>query len=188
MTNQVERKTALVWLRILLLVVLGGVLQIQLGWDSFVTLDYVIFGCYLVWVIVGIFLPNRYFRRDWLLAVIFLTDTVFSIFLIRRLDNFNGDFFLVYFIAIFLAVFARTMVGSAGVSVLAIFLYGLLGYLRNGQFVPMDSSKLMLLPFLFVASVLAGYLAEETSKELEEKKRLRNVSNILAEKVDLATG
>ena len=91
MTNQVERKTALVWLRILLLVVLGGVLQIQLGWDSFVTLDYVIFGCYLVWVIVGIFLPNRYFRRDWLLAVIFLTDTVFSIFLPVGSDDERGE-------------------------------------------------------------------------------------------------
>jgi PAS domain S-box-containing protein len=187
MVNQVERKTALMWLRVLLLVVLGGVIEIQLGWDALKTGDYIIFGCFAVWVNAGIFMPKRFFRKDWALAVIFIADTVFSIFLIRLLDNFSGDFFLVYFIAIFLAVLARTMVGSAGVSVLAIFLYGILQYLRSGQFVPMDSTKLMLLPFLFVASVLAGFLAEETSKEIDEKKRLRNVSNILAEKVDLAT-
>lgn len=185
--THMERKTALTWLRFLLLASLFGCLYYHVGVAHLTTLNRVLYGVFSAWVLSAIFMPMPWFRRDTVLGAFFVVDTLFVLFFMRLLSDGSSDIYLIYFLTLFLGVMARTMVGSAGASVLAIGLYSFLQYTRNGEFRSFDASQLIFLPFLFIASIEAGFLSEETSKEIDEKKRLRNISNMLAEKVDLAT-
>jgi PAS domain S-box-containing protein len=185
--NPMNRKTALLLLRCLIVASLGGMLHIQLGWVRLSVMDYALFFSFLLWVSLSWLAPSSWFHKGFFLGILFLVDTAFSLSLVRVLDDATGDIYLLYFITLFLGVMARSMVGSAIASLAVISFYIAIQYAKTGLLFEFEPSQLFYLPFLYVASVEAGFLTIETNKELEEKRRLRDVSNILAEKVDLAT-
>jgi len=181
------RKAALLWLCALVLASIGAMWQFRLGWNQLQTIDYVLFVFFGTWIFSTLFMPHDWFRKDTFLGALFIVETGFVLALLRPLDEGASDIYLIYFMNLFLGAMARTMVGSAGAPILVIPLYSFIKYIKTGYFLQFDPSQLIYLPFLYISSVLVGYLAEETSKELDEKKRLRTISTVLAEKVDLAT-
>ena len=182
------RRSLLFILRFLSVVTLG-IMQVSGpdGWRATPDLYRWIMLAYAVWVLLGWALKPKLYRKTTILVTLFLVDTVLALVLLQGLSSLYGELFLIYFVTIFVAVLAQSVSGGVAAAVLSILLYAFLQYLRTGQYFIFDADHLIRYPFILVTGVLCGFLAEEGQRDDGEKKRLRDTTNMLADKVDLAT-
>ncbi len=138
--------------------------------------------------IVGmLFLRAPWFENKNLLSGLFIADTLFisaGLFLSGVGDT---DLFLIFFTTIFISALSQDVKSVFSVAIVACTLYGFLQYKTTGQFELSDTVFMVRFPFLFVAAAMSGFMAMETKKNRDEKSRLMDMNQFLAEQADAST-
>jgi K+-sensing histidine kinase KdpD len=93
------------------------------------------------------------------------------------------DFYLIYFLIIFIASVGQDIRGSIPIAVVASVLYGWLLYRSNPGISIMDSAILIRVPFLFIVSLISIYWSTTMRRQLKSKKELETFARKLEDEV-----
>jgi len=135
--------------------------------------------------IAGMFFmaPER-FENKGLLSSLFVADTLFITAGLYLSGIRDTDLFLIFFTTVFISALSQDVKSVFSVAIVACALYLFLQYKTTGEFMASDTVSLVRFPFLFLAAAMSGFLAMETKKHEDERKRLQGMNLILAGQVD----
>lgn len=150
---------------------------LQLHVEVFLSL----FACSIVGMI---FLGKRWFENKAILSAFFVADIFFITAGLYLSGLRDTDLFLIFFTTVFISALSQDVKSVFSVAVVACALYVFLQYKTTGEFVASDTVSLIRFPFLFLAAAMSGFLAMETKKHEDEKKRLEGMNAILAGQAD----
>jgi PAS domain S-box-containing protein len=129
------------------------------------------------------FLPETKFSRPAVPFAIFMTD-VFAVSLaIYLTQGLQTDFYIIYFLIIFIASVGQDIRGSIPIAIVASILYGWLLYRTNPGISIMDSAILIKVPFLFIVSLISSYWSSTMRREVREKTELQAVTRNLEDEI-----
>lgn len=135
--------------------------------------------------IVGIFfVGTKWFENKSLLSTLFVADTLFITAGLYLSGIRDTDLFLIFFTTVFISALSQDVKSVFSVAIVACALYLFLQYKTTGEFVVSDTVSLVRFPFLFLAAAMSGFLAMETKKHEDERKRLTGMNVILAGQAD----
>lgn len=154
---------------------------------------YLIALLYFISNIIFYFIPENKFSRPVVTFAIFLIDVVAISLAIYLSQGMQTDFYLIYFLIIFIASVGQDLRGSIPIAVVASVLYGWLLLRANPGISILDSAILIRIPFIFIVSIISSYWSTEIRRELTEKKELedfarrleREIARMTAEETDL---
>ncbi len=139
---------------------------------------------FIMSVLGMIFLKAQWFENKGLLAGLFIADTLFiSVGLILSGVG-DTDLFLVFFTTVFISALSQDVKSVFSVTVVACVLYGFLQCKTTGHLELSNTVFMVRFPFLFVAAAMSGFMAMETKKHQNEKMRLTDMNQFLAEQAD----
>lgn len=142
---------------------------------------------YFVSNLILYFIPATKFSRPVVTFAIFLTD-VFAVSLaIYVTQGLQTDFYLVYFLIIFIASVGQDIRGSIPTAIVASILYGWLIYRANPGLSIMDPAILIKVPFLFVVALISSYWSTAMRREHREKNELEAFARNLEEEITRIT-
>lgn len=164
---------------------------------SFGTPAYLLGVAFLVSNIILMFIPKERFAYPLVSSVIVLMDAGFVSLAIYLTSGFNTDFYLVYFLVIFIAAMRQDLKGSIMAGVIAISLYGWLASKSSADFHILSTPFLIRAVFFLLISTFSGFLAhrakvhdearrvaELRTKQLEERLRVsESMSDISIQKL-----
>ncbi|MEW6356621.1 MAG: GAF domain-containing protein [Planctomycetota bacterium] len=150
---------------------------------------YSVLGVFLASNIVLLFQPFQRFESERITGWIFCFDTFFVSVFVFYLRARATEFYLVYFLTIFIAASSRSSAAAAGTSLVTAVIYGVLTkYGKTG--VELHSvSFVMRVIFFFVTAMVVGYFAEQVKKEREAREaaqRMLRLSSRLATLFDIS--
>ncbi|MGD8979583.1 MAG: hypothetical protein PVH23_05900, partial [candidate division WOR-3 bacterium] len=119
--------------------------------------SYVVALLYLLTNLVLYFVPETKFSRPLTTFGVFLIDIVAISLAIYFTQGMQTDFYLIYFLIIFIASVGQNIRGSIFIAIVASALYGWLLVRSNPGISILDSAILIRVPFLFVVSLISGY-------------------------------
>jgi len=148
---------------------------------------------YFISNIIFYFIPETKFSRPVVTFAIFLTDVIAISLAIYLAQGMQTDFYLIYFLIIFIASVGQDLRGSIPIAIVASILYGWLLLRANPGISILDSAILIRIPFIFIVSIISSYWSTEIRRELTEKKELENfahrleqeIARMTAEEIDL---
>ncbi len=144
----------------------------------------------LIYFISNIFL---YFLSE---DVLFSALTSFSIFLfdiitislgIYFTQGVETDFYLIYFLVIFIAAIGHGIRGSIPIAIVASMIYGWMIQRTNPDISLLDSKYLIRIPFFFIISLVSSYWSQSTRREIKRKKELEEFTKQLETEVARVT-
>ncbi|UCD04854.1 MAG: PAS domain S-box protein [candidate division WOR-3 bacterium] len=138
---------------------------------------------YFISNIVFYFIPEHKFSRPVVTFAIFLIDIIAISLAIYLAQGMQTDFYLIYFLIIFIASVGQDLRGSIPIAVVASFLYGWLLMRTNPGTSIFDSAILIRIPFIFIVSIISSYWSTEIRRELSEKKELENFARRLEQEI-----
>jgi hypothetical protein len=144
-------RRTIILIRWILIIVVGYLLAFSASGQSLLSLPYFLFVAYVLSNFLLMFTPVRWFEKDVFIFLILLVDigmTSLVIFLTARIDS---EFYLIYFLILFIAAFTRKAKFILFSSGLLIIGYGLFSYLKYPQFFR-EPVFLLRFPFIFVIS------------------------------------
>ncbi len=144
---------------------------------------YLVALAYFISNIIFYFIPESKFSRPIITFAIFLTDVVAISLAIYLTQGMQTDFYLIYFLIIFIASVGQDLRGSIPIAVVASILYGWLLLRANPGISILDSAILIRIPFIFIVSIISSYWSTEIRRELMEKKELENFARRLEEEI-----
>jgi len=144
---------------------------------------YVVALFYFISNILFGFIPEKRFSRPIVTFAIFLTDVVAISLAIFFAQGMQTDFYLIYFLIIFIASVGQDLRGSIPIAVVASVLYGWLLLRSNPGISILDSAILIRIPFIFIVAIISSYWSSEIRRELTEKKKLEQFARRLEEEV-----
>jgi signal transduction histidine kinase len=156
-------------------VVVIGTSYLSLFSNGTVTEDprvYFLIGALLVSIIVlqrastG-FLAGRFFPYGLLLV-----DTTFISFGIALSQDASWDFFLLFFVCLFITAIGESMIQAVIGCVIICVAAVMFTVSKNVNLLNIDSALLARIPFMFGVSILFGYLAEQVKGEKRKKAEL----------------
>ncbi len=116
------------------------------------------------------FVPRGRFVRAPVLSGIVLMDAVFVSLAIYFTSGFNAEFYLIYFLIVFIAAMRQEVKGSILAGAIFIVLYGWLCSRFSSDFDILSTSFLIRAPFFLLVATFSGFLAQ-TTRIHEETKR-----------------
>lgn len=129
-------------------------------------------------------LPDKLISKPGASFAIFL----FDIFIISAAVYLSGgietDFYLIYFLAIFIASVGQSTGGSVPIAIIASIMYAWLMYRANPGISLLDSRFLIRIPFLFIISLVSSYWSESMRRELKNREELERFNRELKKEVD----
>ncbi|MGB9722016.1 MAG: two-component system sensor histidine kinase NtrB [bacterium] len=154
---------------------------------------YIIGLIYFVSNIIFIRLPEKLIARPKVSFAIFLFDILVISAAVYFTGGVETDFYLIYFLAIFIASVGQSTSGSIPIAIVASIIYAWFVYRANPDISLLDSRFLIRIPFLFIISLTSSYWAESTRKELRKKEELerfnvelkKQVEKIAAQEIEL---
>lgn len=154
---------------------------------------YLIALLYFISNIIFYFIPEKKFSRPVVTFAIFLTDVIAISLAIYFTQGMQTDFYLIYFLIIFIASVGQDLRGSIPIAVVASVLYGWLLLQMNPGISILDPAILIRIPFIFSVSIISSYWSTEIRRELTEKKELeifarrleQEIARMTAEETDL---
>ncbi|MEO0185201.1 MAG: ATP-binding protein [candidate division WOR-3 bacterium] len=154
---------------------------------------YIIGLIYLISNIIFIRLPAKLIAKPKVSFAIFLFDILVISSAVYFTGGVETDFYLIYFLAIFIASVGQSTGGSIPIAIVASVIYAWFVYRSNPDISLLDSRFLIRIPFLFIISLTSSYWAESTRKELRKKEELekfnvelkKQVEKIAAEEIEL---
>jgi PAS domain S-box-containing protein len=127
--------------------------------------------------------PNRLFQKSRFSFFVFLFDIIMISLAIYLTQGIETDFYLIYFLVIFVASVSQDISGSIPIAVVSCIIYIWLT-MRSHPGVSFFSAPILIkIPFLFIISLVSSLWAESTRKELKEKKVLEKFNEELQKQV-----
>ncbi len=181
------------WLTVLLVILL--MLYSQRGL-AFGTSAYLLGIVFVLSNIILAFVPREQFTKPMTSSLIVVMDAVFVSLAIYLTSGFNTDFYLVYFLIIFIAAMRQDLKGSVLAGVVAVCLYGWLASKSLPDFRVLSTEFLIRIVFFILIATFSGFLAlkarvqedarkhaELRTRELEERlQACESVSDISIQK------
>ncbi len=140
--------------------------------------------CFACSVVGMFFVGSRWFENKGLLSTLFVADTLFITAGLYLSGIQDTDLFLIFFTTVFISALSQDVKSVFSVAIVACALYLFLQYKTTGEFLVSDTGSLVRFPFLFLAAAMSGFLAMETKKHEDERKRLEGMNLILAGQAD----
>jgi len=169
LTNEDQGRKIIILIRWILVIVVGYLLVFSFP-QSLFSLPNFLFGVYVLSNLLLMFLPNRWFERDVFIFGILLADiamTLLAIFVTARIDS---EFYVVYFLILFIAAFTQKtkfVLFSSGLLILG---YGIFSFLKYPQFF---KEPIFLLRFPFILVISSFFITMiETYNRLEQRQKL----------------
>lgn len=140
----------------------------------------------LIYFVSNIFL---YFLAADVLAKALVSFSIFlfDIFIISLGIYFTGgvetDFYLVYFLVIFVAAIGHGIRGSIPIAIVASIIYGWMIHRVDPGISLLDSKYLIRIPFLFIISLVSSYWSQSTRREIRRKRELEEFTKQLESEV-----
>lgn len=128
--------------------------------------------------------PEKKFSRPVFSFFIFLFDIIAISLGIYFTQGIQTDFYLIYFLVIFVASVGQDIAGSLPIAIVASLLYGWLIYKSNPGIQLYDSKILIRIPFLFIISLISSYWSQSTRRELRKKEELERFNRELKKEVE----
>jgi two-component system, sporulation sensor kinase E len=138
---------------------------------------------YLLTNLVLYFVPETRFSRPITTFGVFLIDIVAISLAIYFTQGMQTDFYLIYFLIIFIASVGQNIRGSIFIAIVASALYGWLLVRSNPGISILDSAILIRVPFLFVVSLISGYWSVTMRRQLKSKQELEESARKLEDEV-----
>ncbi len=141
----------------------------------------------LLYFLAGISLtrvPEKLLSRPWFSFATFLFDIVVISIAIYLAEGIATDFYLIYFLAIFISAVSQTVNVSLPVAVVASIIYAWLIHQQYPDLSLLDSKFLIRIPFFFIISLISSYWAESTRRELRKKEELERFNIELKKEVE----
>jgi len=155
------------WLTVLLVILL--MLYSQKGL-RFGTGAYFLGVIFVVSNIILTFLPRERFASPLVPSSIVLMDAGFISLAIYLTSGFNTDFYLVYFLIIFIAAMRQDLRGSVMAGVIAISLYGWLASRSSSDFHVLSTPFLIRAVFFLLIATFSGFLAHRAKVNDDARK------------------
>jgi PAS domain S-box-containing protein len=128
-------------------------------------------------------IPNRLFQNSRFSFFVFLFDIITISLAIYLTQGIETDFYLIYFLVIFVASVSQDIAGSIPIAVVSCIIYIWLTMRSNPGVSFFSAPILIKIPFLFIISLVSSLWAESTRKELKEKKVLEKFNEELQKQV-----
>ncbi len=151
---------------------------------AFPSPGYTIALLYLVSNLVFYFLSEKIFTKPLFSFFVFLFDIITISLTIYFVQGAETDFFLIYFLVIFIASVSQDIGGSLPTAIVASIIYGWLIYRSNPGISILSPVILLRVPFLFIISLISSYWSATTRKELKKKEELEIFNRELKKEVD----
>ncbi|MEO0227855.1 MAG: ATP-binding protein [candidate division WOR-3 bacterium] len=129
-------------------------------------------------------LPQRFLQRPWFSFALFFFDIIIISAGIYFTGGIQTDFYLIYFLAIFIASVGQSTGGSIPIAIVASLIYGWLIHQAEPETSLLDSKFLIRIPFLFIISLVSSYWAESVRRELKKKEELEKFNIELKKEVE----
>ena len=151
---------------------------------AFPSPGYTIALLYLTSNLVFYFLSEKIFTKPLFSFFVFLFDIITISLTIYFVQGAETDFFLIYFLVIFIASVSQDIGGSLPTAIVASLIYGWLIYRSNPGISIFSPAILLRVPFLFIISLISSYWSATTRKELKKKEELEIFNRELKKEVD----
>jgi PAS domain S-box-containing protein len=172
------------WLIVLLVILLAGFSE---GGLDFGSKNYLLAIFFFVSNMVLTFVPARLFEKQWLNYVIFLSDICLVSASVYFAEGINTDFYLIYFLSIFMSSVGQNVKGTIPVALVASIFYGWLVYHNSGPEVFSTPSFWIRLPFFFLVALFSSYWASQAAVERKKKEEEERLNLRLKHEIELAT-
>ncbi len=139
---------------------------------------------YLISNLVFYFLSEKIFTKPLFSFFVFLFDIVTISLTIYFIQGAQTDFFLIYFLVIFIASVSQDIGGSLPTAIVASLIYGWLIYRSNPGISILSPVILLRVPFLFIISLISSYWSASTRRELKKKDELERFNRELKKEVE----
>lgn len=187
------KKKTLLFLRFILILATVLVMTYSKKGLTFPQPGYTIALIYLVSNFFLYFLSEKFFSKSFVSFFIFLFDIITISLAIYYTQGLETDFYLIYFLVIFIASVGQDIGGSIPTAVIASIFYGWLIYRSNPDISLFDSAILLRIPFLFIIALISSYWSQSTRRELKKKEELdwfnrelkKEVARVAAEEIEL---
>lgn len=149
---------------------------------------YIIF--YIAIVIISnvffIMLPDKMYEGMKLHYIIFILDIILVCFGAYWLGGVSFKMLMVIFLAVFMAALSQSVGMSLLIAAVTTAVYVIISFTgRETGFAGLFQEREILnIPFIFVVSLHASFLAEKANQELEEKKKVKQAYGELAEQFE----
>jgi PAS domain S-box-containing protein len=144
---------------------------------------YVVALLYLLSNLILYFVPETKITRPITTFAVFLTDIIAISLAIYFAQGMQTDFYLIYFLIIFIASVGQDVRGSILIAIVASALYGWLLVQSNPGISILDSAILIRVPFLFIVSLISSYWSTTMRRQLKSKRELEEFAHKLEEEV-----
>lgn len=151
---------------------------------AFPSPGYTIALLYLISNLVFYFLSEKIFTKPLFSFFVFLFDIITISLTIYFVQGAETDFFLIYFLVIFIASVSQDIGGSLPTAIVASLIYGWLIYRSNPGISILSPVILLRVPFLFIISLISSYWSATTRRELKKKEELEIFNRELKKEVD----
>ncbi|MEO0096145.1 MAG: ATP-binding protein [candidate division WOR-3 bacterium] len=132
-------------------------------------------------------LPEKITSKPWFSFSVFLFDIIIISLAIYLTEGVQTDFYLIYFLAIFISSVSQSVNGSIFIAIVASIIYAWLIHREYPNISFWDSRFLIRIPFFFIISLISSYWAESTRKELRKKEELERFNIELKKEVEKIT-
>ena len=177
-----NKKTVLLLRFVLILATILIMAYSKRGLD-FASPSYVVALLYFLTNLVLYFIPETKFSRPITTFGVFLIDIVAISLAIYFTQGMQTDFYLIYFLIIFIASVGQNIRGSIFIAIVASVLYGWLLVRSNPGISILDSAILIRVPFLFIVSLISGYWSTTMRRQLQSKQELEEFAHKLEQEV-----
>jgi PAS domain S-box-containing protein len=178
------KKKTLLFLRFILILCTVLVMTYSKKGLAFPSPGYTIALLYLTSNLVFYFLSEKIFTKPLFSFFVFLFDIVTISLTIYFIQGVQTDFFLIYFLVIFIASVSQDIKGSLPTAIVASLIYGWLIYRSNPGISILSPVILLRVPFLFIISLISSYWSASTRRELKKKEELEKFNRELKKEVD----
>lgn len=144
---------------------------------------YIVALLYLLTNLVLYFIPETKFSKPIITFAVFLTDVVAISLAIYFTQGMQTDFYLIYFLIIFIASVGQNIRGSIFIAIVASVFYGWLLVRSNPGISILDSAILIRVPFLFIVSLISIYWSTTMRRQLKGKQELEEFAHELEDEV-----
>jgi len=176
-------KKILLTLRFVLILVTIILMTYSVRGTEVLSAGYFIALIYLVSNLILYRIHDKYLSKPIISFLIFIFDILIISAAIYVSQGMESDFYLIYFLVIFVASVGQNIGGSLPIALVASVVYGWLIYQSNPGISFFDSKILIRIPFIFIISLMASYWSQTTRKELQKKKELERFNKALKEQV-----
>jgi len=132
-------------------------------------------------------MPSKLFERSWFTYILFVLDIAVVSAMIFFSEGINTDFYLVYFLSIFMSSIGRSVKGAFPVAFIASAIYGWLAYRQGGIEMLTLPSFWLRMPFFFLIALFSSFWAGQVQSERRKKEEAERFNQRLEKEIELAT-